>query len=418
MEFFRTTTLFFSDFIYLYPLLMCFVWIIGGLVFYFRHEWKNNKIPQVDNYPPFSILIPCHNEEEHIYQTIQQTLLLDYPEFEIIAIDDGSTDKTASIIKQLSAEHKQVRCLFLKTNQGKAAALTIGALVSKFDFLLAIDADALLDSRALRWMAWHFNYFPRVGAVTGNPRVLNRTTLLAKIQVGEFSSVIGLIKRSQRILGKILTVSGVIAAFRKSALHSVGYWSTNMATEDIDITWKLERHFWDVRYEPRALCWIYVPETLRGFWRQRVRWALGGVEVLKKNFPIWSDYRQRRLWPLYLEYCVSIIWAYSFWIFTIFAIISILFNISFHFKPMLLIPPLWAGSILTLACLTQFVVSLFMDRTYERNMIKYLFWIIWYPFIYWMIMSITTVVAVPKSFVTKQSRSVVWKKSDRGYIGK
>lgn len=95
-------------------------------------------------------------------------------------------------------------------------------MIAKNDLILTLDADAFVDPDALNWIAWHFVTGPCVGAVTGNPRVLNRTSLLAKIQTGEYSTIIGLIKRTQRILGKVLTVSGVIAAFRKQAVLSVG----------------------------------------------------------------------------------------------------------------------------------------------------------------------------------------------------
>ena len=406
---------FLDDFIYIYPLMMSFVWMIGGLLFFFRHEYKKNTVPPLNSFPPFSILVPCHNEERHIFDTIHQLMLLDYPEYEIIVIDDGSTDSTKDKIKQLCANYTVVRGIYLEKNQGKAAALNIGALASQYDLLLAIDADALLDPLALKWIAWHFVKFPRVGAVTGNPRVVNRTTLLAKIQVGEFSTIIGLIKRSQRILGKILTVSGVIVGFRKRAVFSSGGWSTDMATEDIDITWKLERHFWDIRYEPRALCWIYVPETLKGLWRQRLRWAQGGIEVLKKNVTIWQDVRQRRLWPIFIDSCVSIVWAYCFWIFAIIAMFGLIFtDSSLEHQFALPFPPLWAGSILALVCLMQFCISLYMDWTYEKNILKFLFWIIWYPFLYWMIGSLAVIFAAPKALFSKKKESAVWTSSDRG----
>lgn len=101
--------------------------------------------------------------------------------------------------------------------------------------------------------------FPRIGAVTGNPRILNRSSILGKLQVGEFSSIIGLIKRAQRTYGRIFTVSGVIAAFRKTALVRVGFWSDDKITEDIDISWKLQMDHWDIQYIPQALCYIYMP---------------------------------------------------------------------------------------------------------------------------------------------------------------
>jgi len=281
---------------------------------------------------------------------------------------------------------------------------------------LCIDADAQLDSDALIWLAWHFNNFPRVGAVTGNPRVLNRTTLLAKIQTGEFATIIGLIKRAQRVLGKLLTVSGVIAAFRKEAILDIGLWDIHMATDDIDITWRLQRRFWDIRYEPRALIWVLVPETLEGLWRQRLRWSVGGVEVLKKNLSIWKDWKQRRLWPVFIEYVSSIIWAYCLWLVTALWVLQACFNLTqeFQFTPPL--PPLWAGALLAMVSLFMFLISLALDSEYEKNMLKYLFWVIWYPMIYWILSASTVAVAFAKIMLRKKGvlGQGTWESPDRG----
>ena len=80
------------------------------------------------------------------------------------------------------------------------------------------------------------------------------------------------------------TLNAGIAAFRRQALADVGYWSPDMITEDIDISWKLQLRHWDIFFEPRALCWILMPETLKGLWKQRLRWAQGGAEVLRIEF--------------------------------------------------------------------------------------------------------------------------------------
>jgi biofilm PGA synthesis N-glycosyltransferase PgaC len=406
---------FINNFIYLYPLFMSFVWMTGALIFYFRIERKLKVPPTLKEYPFFSILIPCHNEERHIEETIMKLLKLDYPNYEIIPIDDGSTDGTACMLHALSKKYEKVRAVYLRENQGKGAALNIGCLAAKGNLVLTIDADAYLDSRALKWMAWHFETFPRVGAITGNPRVLNRTTLLGKIQTGEYASIIGLIKRTQRILGKVLTVSGVIAAFRKQALLSAGLWDKDMVTEDIDITWKLEKQFWDVRYEPRAVCWVLVPETVKGLWRQRLRWAQGGIEVLKKHFNIWQDWKQRRLWPVYVEYVFSAFWSYAFWGVITMWLIQDIFKLTFPVTLKPPIPPRWTGSILALTCMIQFSVSIYVDKFYDKKIFKYLFWVIWYPFIYWMINALTVVVAVPKALFKKKGVKAVWKSPDRGF---
>jgi biofilm PGA synthesis N-glycosyltransferase PgaC len=410
----RTILQFISDYVYLYPLFMSFVWSVGGLLFFWKQERNKMTVQEMNEYPLFSILVPCHNEEGQIQDTASHLLELDYPEYEIIFIDDGSTDATAARIHELCEKHEKVRGVYFRENHGKASALNAGCAAAKGELILSIDADALLEKNSLRWMAWHFTQFPRVGAVTGNPRVINRTTLLGKIQTGEYATIIGLIKRSQRILGKVLTVSGVIAAFRKDALASAGFWDTDMVTEDIDVTWKLERKFWDVRYEPRAVCWIFVPETLRGLWRQRLRWAQGGIEVLKKHKNIWRDRRQRRLWPVYAEYVLSTLWAYSFWTLVVMwgvqGVLKIIMPI--HIIPP--IPPLWTGSVLASVCFIQFIVCIYVDRLYDRKLFRYLFWVIWYPFIYWMLGALALVVAVPKALFKEKGTRAVWQSPDRG----
>jgi len=404
-----------SDFVFLYPLFMSFVWIIGSLIFYFRNERNKKLVPQLDVYPLFSIVVPCHNEEKQIKGTIQNLLKLDYPHYEIVAIDDGSTDATAKILHELSEQHGRVRAVYIRENGGKGAALNTGCLVANGELLMTLDADAFLDKDALRWMAWHFVKFPRVGAVTGNPRVLNRTSLIARIQIGEYASIIGMVKRTQRILGKILTVSGVVAAFRRQAVISSGMWSSDMITEDIDITWKLEKRSWDIRYEPKAVCWILVPETIKGLWRQRLRWAQGGIEVLLRHIDIWQSWRQRRLWPVYIEYVVTVFWVYIFWALALMWLLSAISGtdlLPIKIPPP--IPPRWTGALLALVCLMQFGVSMYMDNVYEKKFFRYIFWVIWYPFIYWMINALTVVVAAPRALLKRKGKKAVWKSPDRG----
>ena len=409
-----STFQFLNDFVFLYPLYLTFFWMIGGVLFFWRHERGRDKPPELPEYPLFSVLVPCHNEADTIDNTITQLKSLNYPNYEIIGIDDGSTDDTLAILHSLAQDESRMRVISLKENQGKATALNVGSLAAKGEFLLSIDADSLLDPDAVNWIAWHFVHYPRVGAVTGNPRVLNRSSLIGKIQTGEYATIIGLIKRTQRLIGKVLTVSGVVAAFRKQALVSVGFWDNDMVTEDIDITWKLEKKFWDVRYEPKAICWVLVPETLKGLWMQRSRWAQGGVEVLRKHRDIWKDWRHRRLWPIYIEYVISVIWAYS--LFTLVGIWSVqqLGGLEFLAEMPPLVPPKWTGAALAFACIIQFGVSLLIERHYEKNILKYYFWVIWYPFCYWLISALTVTCAAPKALMKRPGTRAIWRSPDRG----
>ncbi|WP_147695777.1 glycosyltransferase family 2 protein, partial [Vogesella mureinivorans] len=105
-------------------------------------------------------------------------LKLNYPNFEVIAINDGSSDNTAEILNQLALKYDKLRVVHLAENQGKAMALQAGSLLTEAEFLIGIDGDALLDPHAAQWMIRHFLNNPTVAAVTGNPRIRTRSTLL------------------------------------------------------------------------------------------------------------------------------------------------------------------------------------------------------------------------------------------------
>lgn len=404
-------------FAFYYPVVMSFLWMIGGLYYYFRRERNmppRHQPPVMESYPLASILVPCHNESANVEETIQALLQQHYPNFEIIAINDGSRDDTGARLDALAASHPQVRVIHLDRNVGKANALRMGALAARSEYLVCIDGDAVLDEYATHWMVWHLCSGPRVGAVTGNPRIRNRSTLLGKLQVGEYSSIIGMIKRAQRIYGRLFTVSGVISAFRKTALHRVGYWNTDMVTEDIDISWRLQMEQWDIRYEPNAMCYILMPETLRGLWRQRLRWAQGGVEVLMRHGIRLFEWRRRRMWGVLIEYMFSVVWAL-----TMFALI-VLWLVG-HFVPL---PPAlhvggliprWHGVVLAMICLLQFAISLRIDRRYEPKSGRNYYWMIWYPAAYWMISLATTLAALPKTLFRRRGQLAVWVSPDRGY---
>ena len=405
--------------IFYYPLVMAYVWMIGAIIFYLRYEWRKPDIygalPALDRYPSVSILVPCHNEGDNLRDTIAFAARQNYPNFEIIAINDGSTDNTLEILTDLALRTPNMRVINLATNQGKAMGLRTAAMLSESEILIGIDGDSLLSPEATTWLVRHFLADASVGAVTGNPRVRNRTTLLGRIQVGEFSAIVGMIKRAQQAYGRIFTVSGVIAAFRRSALHEIGYWSTDMVTEDIDISWKLQLAGWCIRFEPNALVWVLMPESVRGLWRQRARWAQGGAEAMLRYTPRILRWQARALWPLYLEYWVSVIWSYLLTLALLAALVHTIEPDSFGWQVDVM--PRWFSVLLSNTCLFQIGTSLFIDSRYESRaggLGRYYFWIIWYPIAYWMIGVSTALVGVYRALGRKSGKAAIWGTSDRG----
>ncbi len=401
-----------SDFIYIYPVFAAYVWMTGALYYYFKWEHKELKsasLPQFESYPLVSIVIPCYNEADHIHEVIQHLNNLNYPNYEIIAVNDGSKDNTSEILLALMETHDKLRVVDFVINQGKATGLNMAAIVAKGDYLICIDGDSILEPDAILWMMRHFIQNPRVGAVTGKPKVRNRSTILGKLQTGEFSAIIGLIKRAQSIYGKIFAVSGVVTAFRKSAVHDVGYWSTDMITEDIDICWRLQIRHWDIKFEPHALCWILMPETLSGLWKQRLRWAQGGMEVLLRYPQIFHYKEQRRMWPIYFEYLISILWAFSVVLVLLLWFVSLAANFPLGFSNTSVY-----GVMLGLTFMLQFFISFYISSRYEKGLYTYYFWLVWYPIAYWIIIAATSVVGAIKAIRRKKGEHAVWESPDRG----
>jgi len=388
---------------------MSLFWIAGSIVFIRKREHPINLEIDKVHWPMISILIPCYNEEDTIEETIYYMDKIAYKNKEIIAVNDGSKDKTGEILHELAKQYNSLRVIDSRENRGKATALKLATFAAKAEYLVCVDSDAILDPYAAHYLIYHFLHRgERLGAVTGNPRIRNRDTLLARLQIVEYASIIGIIKRSQRIWGKVMTVSGVCVAFRKKALVNIGLWDHDMITEDISVSWKLQEKFWDIRYEPRALCWMLVPETLKGIWRQRIRWAQGGQEVIFRHWKIILDWRHRRLWPIYYEQWASLFWNFS-WI-----IVTVYYLINADTIQELLIWFTFSSFCLVFLSLIQLVISSIIDSKYD-NIVPYLLWGAWYPFIYWILNALIVMFALPRAIKSRvKGGYTTWSSPDRG----
>jgi poly-beta-1,6-N-acetyl-D-glucosamine synthase len=394
-----------------YPIATSIMWITTALLFRWRWEPRREAPAPLPEPPPFvSFLVPAFDEAAVIGRAVQAMLAVDYPAFEVIVVDDGSTDGTAAVLAPLAAADARLRVVHKVVNEGKALALNDALPLARGEIVVCLDADAEPDPEMLRWMVPHFQG-ARVAAVTGNPRVRNTRTFLARLQAIEFSSIISLLRRAQRVWGRIVTVSGVVFAFRKSSVFDVGGFSPEMPTEDIELTWKLQKRFYDVRYEPRAVCWMTVPQSLRGLYHQRLRWARGLMQVLHKHADVMRRWKTRRLWPVFVESSLSIVWAICF------VVLTLLWTVSWSVgvppvgaSP---IPNLWGMAIASF-CLLQLFTGAIVDRRYDAGIVRFLPYAVWYPIIYWAVLALTTVASLPYLFRRPQRQAVRWKTAREG----
>jgi biofilm PGA synthesis N-glycosyltransferase PgaC len=395
-------------FIALYPMVTAVVWVVTAMVYASRREGAGTEefydLPAED-LPLVTVLVPAFREEGGIGRTLEALHHLDYPSYEVLVVDDGSPDRTAEIARQHVAQDARFRLLAKQTNEGKALAMNDAMPLVRGSVVVVVDADARLHPDALRAIVPHFVRLPRVAAVTGNPRVANRSSLVAELQTLEFTSIVSLLRRAQVVWGRILTVSGVVSAFRVSALRDVGLFDPSMATEDIDVSWRLQRRFYDVRYEPRALVDMTVPATLPSLWRQRRRWALGLVQVLRRHRSVIHTWKNRRHWPVFVEAVLSVVWAHAFVV--MLAFWAVCLSVGVDPPGASPFPNAW-GMIVATACLVQLAFGVRLDRRYDRTVTR-AFWIApLYPLGYWLLMSLVTIRSTLPALLRPQPTVARW----------
>jgi poly-beta-1,6-N-acetyl-D-glucosamine synthase len=399
------------SFLGMYPMVSGMVWVVTALIYRFRRERQvespiaaGTKVTRpFEDLPFITIIIPAFCEEKVIARAIRGCLRIDYPKKEIIVVDDGSPDGTSAQVAPFVAAG-QVRLLRKLRNEGKAMGTNDAIAIANGELIMVMDADAYPDRDVLKHMVQHFQ-FPRVAAVTGNPRVANRVSLLAKLQALEFSSTVSLMRRAQRVWGRIMTISGIVGLFRKSYLEDVGLYSPEMSTEDIDMTWKLQRSWYDARYEPRSVVWMQVPSTLRMLYAQRRRWAFGMAQVLRRHATIFRDWRMRRMYPVFIEATLSIIWA------ALYVILSGLYIVTYYLDPPPMgadpVPLLW-GLVLLTTCLIQLFTGLAIDQRYEPGILGLYVLSPIYPMVYWLFSAATTLLNAPRGVFSRKKAVSLW----------
>jgi len=238
------------------------------------------KVGDSQVHPMISVIVPSYNEEVTIASCIQSLSSLDYPNYEVIIVDDGSIDKTLEIAKSL--ETTKIRVVH-QENRGKANALNTGVQLSESEIVVTVDADTTIRRDGLARVARRFARNPRLGAVAGNIKVEQGSGLLNALQSMEYTVGINLIRKAESMLRSVMIVPGPMAAMRREAIQSVGLFSDDTFAEDFDATMKLSKVSYGVEYEENALAYTDVPKSLEDLMKQRRRWYRGMIQVLDKH---------------------------------------------------------------------------------------------------------------------------------------
>ena len=279
--------------------------------------------------PPISLLVPAYNEELSIAPSVRSLLQLDYPEYEIIVINDGSRDATlAELVREFalhpfpeayrrslpcqeirgiyrSTRHPNLRVID-KLNGGKADALNAGINSARYPLFCAVDADSILQRDALKRVVQPFLEEPRTIAAGGTIRIANGCEfsggflvhvglprqLLARLQIIEYLRAFLFGRLGWSPLNAVLIVSGAFGIFRKNAVIEAGGYRTDTVGEDMELIVRLHRLYrlrripYRITYVPDPICWTEAPASLKVLRSQRTRWQRGLAESLTMNLPL------------------------------------------------------------------------------------------------------------------------------------
>jgi cellulose synthase/poly-beta-1,6-N-acetylglucosamine synthase-like glycosyltransferase/peptidoglycan/xylan/chitin deacetylase (PgdA/CDA1 family) len=250
-----------------------------------RHARMCRALSVDASYAPFaSVIVPAYNESVGIERAVRSLAASDYPDFEVVLVDDGSTDGTADLVEALGLERVRV---VRQSNVGKPGALNHGIAAARGEVIVMVDADTVFERDSLRKLIAPLAA-PEVGAVSGNTKVGNRSGMLARWQHIEYVMGFNLDRRLFDVLNCMPTVPGAIGAVRLAALADVGGLSGDTLAEDTDLTIAIGRAGWKVVYAEEARAWTEAPATLSQLWRQRYRWSYGTMQaVWKHKAAIW-----------------------------------------------------------------------------------------------------------------------------------
>ncbi len=277
------------------------VLVIAGYLYYIKIS--KEKTRELENYPYINILVPAHNEEKVIERTVLSLLKLNYPhdKYDITVINDNSSDSSKFILAAIQQDNPKRALQVINTDsitggKGKSNALNIGLGQTEGDYVVVYDADNTPERDALKYLAAEIENDDSLGAVIGKFRTRNRNVnLLTRFINIETLSFQWMAQAGRWQLFNLCTIPGTNFIIRRSILDEIGGWDVNAVAEDTELSFRIYASGYKIKFLPIAVTWEQEPQTLKVWFRQRVRWVKGNIYVLVKHVPTLFTKKSHRI---------------------------------------------------------------------------------------------------------------------------
>ncbi len=297
-----------------------FILLFFSMLNLYRHINKDDSSLIAEYKKPFvSIIVPCYNEEKVLKASLESLMKLSYAKYEILVIDDGSSDDTYLMAKNMEFNHGDIRLkAYTKPNGGKANALNFGIQKARGELFLAVDADSKLSPESLDLMVEYFED-EKIAAVAGSVYVTNTDNLWTKLQALEYIQGLNLVRNGQAYFKLVNIIPGPIGMFRKEAVQKIGMYKDDTFAEDCDLTLRLIEAGYNIDYEIDAISYTEAPESLLDLLKQRYRWTRGILQAILKH--------KRKLFAFYSDFSIAMVLWYMLFEAIFWPIASIFANI-------------------------------------------------------------------------------------------
>lgn len=264
---------------------------IGGYI-YIMKMYRTDGHHTVLEYPIVTVMVPAHNESIVLKKTMEALIKFDYPKdrYEIIVVNDNSTDDSAQVLKTIQHNNPSAKIIVINTDRvvggkGKSNALNIALSVASGSVIAIYDADNTPEKQALKILVENLMSDDKLGAVIGKFRTRNKyASLLTRFVNIETLAYQCMNQAGRFFFFKLCTIPGTNYVIRRELIDQMGGWDVNALAEDTEISFRLYRMGYYIKFIPQAVTWEQEPQKLKQWFKQRTRWVKGNLYVLKSNF--------------------------------------------------------------------------------------------------------------------------------------